>query len=59
MAEQDDLQTLGRRLLEQKEGTAEREAYLEDLARRVRSGEYRVDSDELAARILDHLTGEQ
>jgi hypothetical protein len=55
MARGNDLDVLRRHLLEQTQGTPEREAYLEQLAQRVRSGSYKVNADELAASLLRHF----
>ena len=53
-----DLGALGRKLLEEKDGTAEREAYLERLRRQVKAGEYKVDTEALADRLLDRAADE-
>jgi anti-sigma28 factor (negative regulator of flagellin synthesis) len=62
-----DLTALGHRLLEQAEGSPEREALLERLRKQIQSGEYYVDSETLARKLMeeaereaqsDHLTDE-
>jgi anti-sigma28 factor (negative regulator of flagellin synthesis) len=54
----EDLALLLRRLREFDEGSPEREAYLEDLAAQIRKGTYRVDTEELARKLLDELLRE-
>ncbi len=48
-----DLIALRDQLLEHQEGTPERQAYLERLRAMVRSGEYKPDSEALAAKLLE------
>lgn len=58
-----DSAELARLLHKATEGVREREAYLESLAAAIRAGRYRVDSAELARKLIDegwpgHSTGE-
>ena len=48
-----DLAALGKTLRKHAEGTPEREAYLENLRELVQSGEYRVDSQALARKLIE------
>jgi anti-sigma28 factor (negative regulator of flagellin synthesis) len=48
-----DLGALGRKLRQEQDGSAERKAYLEKLRKRVKAGEYRVDAEELANKLLE------
>ena len=51
-----DLGALGHSLRKQTEGTSEREAHIERLRKLVQSGEYEVDADALARKLIeDHL----
>ena len=51
----EDLAALASKLREQTELTPERSALLDRLAAEVRSGEYTVDTDKLAGKLLDEL----
>lgn len=53
-----DLGALGRKLRQEQEGSAEREAFLEQLRKRVKSGEYTVDADALASKLLESAADE-
>ena len=53
--ENESLLALSRRLAEATDGTPEREALLQRLAERIRSGEYEVDAEALASSLLDEL----
>ena len=48
-----DLAALLLKLRTSQPGSPEREAYLDELARRVRSGEYESDPQKIASRIMD------
>jgi hypothetical protein len=52
-----DLSALLTRLRTLQPGSPEREAYLDDLARRVRSGEYQPDARQIASRLMDEALG--
>jgi hypothetical protein len=58
MPARDDLAALLLRIREFEEGSPEREAYLDRLAAQIRRGEYRVDTQELARKLLDELLRE-
>jgi len=52
-----DLGALGHNLRKQMEGSPEREAHIERLRKLVQSGEYEVDSEALANKLIeDHFT---
>jgi len=51
----EDLDALATKLREQTELTPERAALLNRIAAEIRSGEYRVDVDRLAGKLLDEL----
>ena len=51
----EDLAALASKLREQTELTPERSALLDRLAAEIRSGEYTVDTDKLAGKLLDEL----
>jgi anti-sigma28 factor (negative regulator of flagellin synthesis) len=53
-----DLRALGRKLREEQDGSAEREAYLERLRRQVKAGEYNVDAEALANKLLESAADE-
>ena len=54
-----DLGALGHNLSKQTEGSAEREAHIERLRKLVQAGEYEVDSEALANKLIeDHLADE-
>jgi anti-sigma28 factor (negative regulator of flagellin synthesis) len=48
-----DLGALGHNLRKQAEGSPEREAHIERLRKLVQSGEYEVDSEALAQKLID------
>jgi len=48
-----DIAALGHHLRKQTEGSSEREAYLEKLRKLVQSGEYKIDSEALARKLLE------
>jgi anti-sigma28 factor (negative regulator of flagellin synthesis) len=52
------LRSLSRKLLEQQEGSAERKARLEQLRQQFKAGEYVVDSEALAQKLLDEAADE-
>jgi anti-sigma28 factor (negative regulator of flagellin synthesis) len=54
----DDLGSLGRKLREEQDGSDEREAYLERLRQKVKTGEYTVDPDALADKLLETAAAE-
>ena len=49
-----DLAALGLHLRKASEGTPEREAYLEELRKKVKAGEYHVDAEALARKLLEN-----
>ena len=51
----EDLAALASKLREQTELTPERSAFLDRLAAEIRSGEYTVDTNKLAGKLLDDL----
>ena len=53
----DDLAALSRKLREHTDLTAERAALLNRFAAEIRSGEYKVDAEKLAGRLLDEIIG--
>jgi anti-sigma28 factor (negative regulator of flagellin synthesis) len=53
-----DLTALSHRLLEKAEGSPEREALLERLRKQIQSGEYYVDSEALARKLIDEAERE-
>jgi anti-sigma28 factor (negative regulator of flagellin synthesis) len=48
-----DLTALAHNLRKQAHGSAEREAYLEKLRKQVKSGEYQVDAEALARKLIE------
>jgi len=52
------LKALSHRLAELTEGTEEREALLQRLAEQIRSGQYAVDADALAASLAERFESE-
>lgn len=48
-----DLAALGHLLREKADGSKEREVYLEELRKKIQSGEYRVDSEALARKLIE------
>jgi hypothetical protein len=52
------LASLSRKLLEQQEGSAERNARLEKLRQQLKAGEYVVDSEALARKLLEEAADE-
>jgi anti-sigma28 factor (negative regulator of flagellin synthesis) len=55
MAAGEDLAEMIRRLREAEDGSPEREAYLNKLAADIRGGTYKVDTEELARKLLREL----
>lgn len=55
MAAGDELAEMMRRIREAEDGTPEREAYLRKLAAQIRDGTYKVDTEELARKLLREL----
>jgi anti-sigma28 factor (negative regulator of flagellin synthesis) len=53
-----DLGALGHNLRKEQEGSPERAAYLESLRRKIKAGEYRVDSQALADKLLENAADE-
>ena len=53
----DELQKLAEEVRKLQPGTPERDAYLEKLRQMVEAGEYRVDANELARKLLNEVTG--
>ena len=53
-----DLGALGHNLRKEQDGSDERAAYLEALRRKVKAGEYRVDSQALADKLLESAASE-
>ena len=53
-----DLGALGQKLRQEQDGTTEREAYLDRLRQQIKAGEYEVDPDALADRLLECAAGE-
>jgi anti-sigma28 factor (negative regulator of flagellin synthesis) len=53
-----DLTALAHGLRKQAHGTAEREAHLEKLRRQVQSGEYEVDAEALARKLIENAREE-
>lgn len=51
----DDLAALAKKLREETDLTPERAELLERIAAAIRSGEYKVDADKLAGRIVDEM----
>lgn len=49
-----DLGALGHNLNKESEGSPEREAYIERLRKLVKSGEYKVDSEALARKLVEN-----
>ena len=57
-----DLTALSRKLRILQPGSPEREAYLADLARQIRNGEYKIDAQRIAAKLIEEAekhTGQQ
>jgi anti-sigma28 factor (negative regulator of flagellin synthesis) len=55
-----DLGALGNSLRKETEGSSEREAHIEKLRKLVQSGEYEVDADALARKLIqDHFADEE
>ena len=54
----DDLSALARKLREEKDGSTEREDYLERLRKQVKAGEYNVDPKALADKLLETAASE-
>lgn len=52
------LASLSRKLLEEQEGSAERKARVEKLRQQLKAGEYLVDSEALARKLLEDATDE-
>lgn len=48
-----DLSALAHNLQKQAEGSSEREAFIEKLRKKVQSGEYNVDAEALAKKLLE------
>jgi anti-sigma28 factor (negative regulator of flagellin synthesis) len=53
-----DLGALGQKLRQEQDGTAEREAYLDRLRQQIKAGEYQVDAQALADRLLECAANE-
>ena len=53
-----DLASLGHELRKQQEGSAERKAHLERLRQQLKAGEYFVDSEALAQKLLEEAADE-
>jgi anti-sigma28 factor (negative regulator of flagellin synthesis) len=53
-----DIRALARKLRQEQDGTAEREAYLERLRKQIKAGEYNVDAEALADRLLESAADE-
>lgn len=53
-----DLRALSQSLQKEQEGSAERAAYLEKLRKQIKAGEYALDSDALARKLLDSAADE-
>ena len=53
-----DIAALGGKVRELADGSEEREAYLQQLAADIRAGRYRVDSEELARKLLEGAAGD-
>jgi anti-sigma28 factor (negative regulator of flagellin synthesis) len=53
-----DLGALDRILRREQDGSKEREAYLEKLRKQIKAGEYRVDSEALADKLLESAADE-
>ena len=49
-----DLTALADNLRKQAHGSAEREAYLEKLRKQVKSGEYQIDAEALARKLIEN-----
>jgi anti-sigma28 factor (negative regulator of flagellin synthesis) len=48
-----DLTALAHQLRKHAHGSAEREAYLENLRKQIKSGEYQVDAEALARKLIE------
>ena len=53
-----DLTALAHQLQKQAHGSAEREAYLEKLRQQIKSGEYQVDAEALARKLIENAREE-
>ena len=53
-----DLGALDHSIRKETDGTTERAAFLEQLRKKIKAGEYRVDSQALADRLLERAAGE-
>jgi anti-sigma28 factor (negative regulator of flagellin synthesis) len=53
-----DLRALGHKLRKEQEGSEERIAYLEKLRKQVKSGQYSVDAEALADKLLESAADE-
>ena len=53
-----DLTALAHQLRKQAHGSPEREAYLEELRRQVKSGKYHVDAEALARKLIENAREE-
>ena len=53
-----DLASVGHELRKQQEGSAERKAHLERLRQKLKSGEYRVDAEALARKLMEEAADE-
>jgi len=52
-----DIAALGHSLRKQAPGSAERDAYLEKLRKLVKKGEYQIDSEALAKKLIEEAEG--
>ena len=55
----EDLAALSKKLREQADSTSERKALLDRLAAEIRSGNYHVDVEKLADRLLHDISGQR
>jgi flagellar biosynthesis anti-sigma factor FlgM len=53
-----DLTALAHSLRKQAAGSAEREAFLEELRKQIKSGEYQVDAEALARKLIENAREE-